>query len=73
MLRSRSNALVSVHRVAELNAGRQTAGIDGRTALLPMEKAELATWVQHRATPWKPKPAKRVYIVRRAAPCCIPD
>ena len=29
MLRSRSNTLVSVRRVAERNAGRLTAGIDG--------------------------------------------
>ena len=32
MLRSRANALLSVRRVAEINAGRKTAGIDGRTA-----------------------------------------
>ena len=29
MLRSRSNTLVSVRRVTELNAGRRTAGADG--------------------------------------------
>lgn len=28
MLRSRANALLSVRRVTELNAGRKTAGID---------------------------------------------
>ena len=30
MLRSRSNTLVSVRRVTEVNAGRKTAGIDGK-------------------------------------------
>lgn len=30
MLRSRSNALVSVRRVTEINAGRMTAGVDGK-------------------------------------------
>jgi RNA-directed DNA polymerase len=30
MLRSRANALMSVRRVTEINAGRKTAGIDGR-------------------------------------------
>jgi RNA-directed DNA polymerase len=29
MLRSRSNARVSVRRVTEINAGRKTAGVDG--------------------------------------------
>ncbi len=62
MLRSRANALVSVRRVAEINAGRETAGIDGKVALLPPVKAELATWVQHRAGSWTPQPVKRVYI-----------
>jgi len=33
MLRSRANTLVSVRRVAERNAGRVTAGIDGERAL----------------------------------------
>src|SRR5215203_4031187 len=46
MLRSRANAVVSVRRVAELNAGRRTAGVDGRTALLVSQKADLADWVQ---------------------------
>jgi RNA-directed DNA polymerase len=73
MLRSRANTLASVRRVTEINAGRRTAGIDGKTALLPQDKAELADWMQHRAGPWKPKPVKRVYIVRREALCCIPN
>ncbi|MFF0401943.1 reverse transcriptase domain-containing protein [Streptomyces sp. NPDC005248] len=62
MLRSRSNTLVSVRRVTEINAGRRTAGIDGRVVLTALGKAELATWVQHSSAPWKPRPARRVYI-----------
>lgn len=62
MLRSRANMLASVRRVTEVNAGRKTAGIDGKTALLPQSKAELADWMQHRAAPWRPKPVKRVYV-----------
>jgi RNA-directed DNA polymerase len=60
MLRSRSNTLVSVRRVTEVNAGRKTAGIDGRVVLLPEGKAELADWMQHRAAPWRPLPVRRV-------------
>ena len=33
MLRSRSNALVAVRRVTELNAGRKTAGVDGKVVV----------------------------------------
>lgn len=62
MLRSRANALVSVRRVTEINAGRKTAGVDGKVALLPQAKAALADWAQHRSGSWTPQPVKRVYI-----------
>ena len=62
MLRSRANALVSVRRVTELNAGRKTAGVDGRVVVTPPGKALLAHSVQRRAAPWEPKPVKRVYV-----------
>jgi RNA-directed DNA polymerase len=62
MLRSRANTLLSVRRVAQINAGRKTAGIDGEVVLLPSAKAELADWVQRRTEPWVARPVKRVYI-----------
>lgn len=62
MLRSRSNTLLSVRRVTEINAGRATAGVDGKVVLLSQSKAALAHWVQHRARPWIPRPVKRVFI-----------
>ncbi|WP_245714774.1 group II intron reverse transcriptase/maturase [Micromonospora inyonensis] len=62
MLRSRSNALVAVRRVTQLNAGRKTAGVDGLIVVNGQQKAELADWVQHRARPWSPRPVKRVYV-----------
>jgi len=62
MLRSRANALVSVRRVTEVNAGRKTAGVDGRVVLAGWEKAAMAAWLQHGAAAWKPRPVRRVYI-----------
>ena len=61
MLRSRANTLLSVRRVTELNAGRKTAGIDGKVVLLSSVKIELADWVQRRSKPWHARPVKRVY------------
>jgi RNA-directed DNA polymerase len=61
MLRSRSNTLVSVRRVTELNAGRKTAGIDRQVALTSEAKGDLAGWVQRRE-PWTARPVRRVYI-----------
>ena len=45
LLRSRANALLSVRRVTEINAGRKTAGIDGRVVLAGWEKADMASWL----------------------------
>jgi len=62
MLRSRSNALVSVRRVTEVNAGRRTAGVDGRTVTDSQDKAGMAAWLQHGAAAWTPLPVRRVYV-----------
>jgi RNA-directed DNA polymerase len=62
MLRSRSNARVSVRRVTEINAGRRTAGVDGRIVLASWEKADMASWLGRGAAGWKPLPVRRVYV-----------
>jgi RNA-directed DNA polymerase len=75
MLRSRSNALVSVRKVTQLNAGRKTAGVDGEVVITAEHKAEMAAWLQHRAEPWAPRPVKRVYVLKndgRRRPLGIP-
>jgi RNA-directed DNA polymerase len=64
MLRSRSDALLSVRRVTELNAGRKTAGVDGVVVVTSTGKALLANSVQHHGPSWAPKPVKRVYIAK---------
>jgi RNA-directed DNA polymerase len=62
MLRSRANALLSVRRVTEVNAGRLTAGVDGKVVLEPQDKADLAGWAHQCPRSWIPQPVRRVYI-----------
>ncbi|WP_109505620.1 group II intron reverse transcriptase/maturase [Nocardioides speluncae] len=75
MLRSRSNARVAVRRVTEINAGRKTAGVDGVRVVDAQQKADLVDWMQRHATPWSPRPVKRVYVPKsngRRRPLGIP-
>ncbi|GAB3167601.1 group II intron reverse transcriptase/maturase [Myceligenerans halotolerans] len=62
MLRSRANALVATRRVAQVNKGRKTAGIDGRTALWGSDRVELARWVQQHGRTSQVRPVRRIYI-----------
>ncbi|MHB8289116.1 MAG: group II intron reverse transcriptase/maturase [Acidimicrobiales bacterium] len=62
MLRSRANALVSVRRVTEVNAGRKTAGIDGKVVVTAPGKAALADRVRSLGGARTAQPVKRVYI-----------
>jgi RNA-directed DNA polymerase len=67
MLRSRANALLSVRRVSERNAGRRTAGIDGEVLVSDREKAALASRLQHQPAPGSALPVRRVFIPKQAA------
>ena len=62
MLRSRANALVSVRRVTEHNAGRLTAGVDGKVVVGSRAKSEWVDWAQLRCRSWTAKPVRRVYL-----------
>jgi hypothetical protein len=62
MLRSRSNALVSVRQVTEVNNGRATAGLDGNVITTSRGKADLAGEIQRSGNSWRARPVKRVYI-----------
>lgn len=62
MLRSRSNAMVSVRRVTQHNAGRMTAGVDGRIALSSEARSVLVAQIVQGRDHGDPLPVKRVHI-----------
>jgi RNA-directed DNA polymerase len=61
MLRSYSNRLVSVRRVAQINAGKNTPGVDKLVIKTPAARGRMVDLLVH-YTLWKAKPARRVYI-----------
>ena len=62
LLRSWSNTLTSVRQVAQRNAGRTTAGIDGKVALTGPARMNLAVQTHRTAQSCTPLAVKRVFI-----------
>lgn len=61
MLKSYSNRLVSVRRVAQVNAGKYTPGVDKLVLKTPAARGSMVDQLAQ-FTLWKAKPARRVYI-----------
>jgi RNA-directed DNA polymerase len=59
LTRSRNGRLLAVKRVTE-NAGKRTAGVDGRIWKTPMSKLKASQALKHRG--YRPQPLRRVYI-----------
>ena len=62
MLRSRANALCSVRRVTEINAGRKTAGVDGRVVLAKLGEGRDGHLASARRARVESPAVKRVFI-----------
>lgn len=63
MLRCYSNILLSVRRVTQLNAGKNTLGVDKSVVTTTTARGELVDELTHRQ-PWQVQPVRRVYIPR---------
>src|SRR5712691_3119164 len=61
MLKSYSNRLVSVRRVAQVNAGKHTPGVDKLVIKTPAARGKMVYTLAHYPL-WKAKPARRAYI-----------
>ena len=61
MLRCYSNIILSIRRVTQVNAGRNTPGVDQLVVKTPAARGQL---VDHMATyqPWRVRPGRRVHI-----------
>src|SRR2546430_11390010 len=63
MLRSHANRVASVRRVAQLNAGKRTPGVDKVLLKTPEARGRMVDQLAH-YQPWTAKPARRVYIAK---------
>src|ERR1700688_2246764 len=65
MLRNHSNILMSVRRVTQVNAGKNTPGVDKVLVKTPAARGDL---VDRLATfqSWRAKPVRRVYIPKKS-------
>ena len=64
LLKSYSNVLQAVRRVTQLNAGKNTPGIDKLLVKTSPAKASLVDALKQQIS-WQPLPARRVYIQKR--------
>lgn len=75
LLRSYSNVLLSVRRVTQVNAGKNTAGVDKVVIKTAAARGQLVDELR-RYQPWCASPVKRVYILKadgkRKRPLGIP-
>ena len=62
LLTSRAAMFLAVRKVTQLNAGKRTAGVDGKTALTEHDRVELVRQLKKGAGEWKPSPVRRVLI-----------
>jgi len=61
MMRSHENRCMAVRRVTQVNAGKNTPGVDKVVIKTPKARGKLVDLLAN-YQPWKPLPARRVYI-----------
>jgi RNA-directed DNA polymerase len=61
MLRSRSNVLMAVRRVTQVNAGKSTPGVDKLVVKTPAARGQMVDQLST-LQPWQSRPVRRVYI-----------
>ncbi|NEO82412.1 reverse transcriptase domain-containing protein [Moorena sp. SIO4G3] len=65
ILKSRSAQLLAVRQVTQLNKGKKTAGIDGKSSLKYRERMALVETLNHYATDWKHSGLREVPILKK--------
>ena len=62
LIKSKAAAFLAVRRVAQINRGKRTAGVDGLASLTKRERLELVREIMRNPLPPNSKPVRRVWI-----------
>jgi group II intron reverse transcriptase/maturase len=65
LLRSHAARMLAIRQVTQLNAGKKTAGIDGKASLNPQERFELEKELANNANNWKHQPLREIKIPKK--------
>jgi RNA-directed DNA polymerase len=65
ILKSQAARFLAIRQVTQLNAGKKTAGVDGKTALKFHERFELETQLRLNATNWKHQKLREIPIPKK--------
>ena len=71
ILKSQAAKLLAIRQVTQLNAGKKTAGIDGKAALSFEERLALAVELSQHHTNWKHKGLREIPIPKKDGPTRI--
>ena len=65
ILKSTAARLLAVQQVTQLNAGKKTAGVDGKASLSYMEQLALSEQLKQPINTWKHKPLREISIPKK--------
>lgn len=65
ILKSQAARMLAIRQVTQLNAGKKTAGIDGKASLTHYERLNLSHWLRNHANNWKHQGLREIPIPKK--------
>ena len=65
ILKSYAARMLAVRQVTQLNAGKQTAGVDGKASLTFFERLNLSKWLSHHYNNWQHQKLREIPIPKK--------
>ena len=65
ILKSYAARMLAVRQVTQLNAGKRTAGVDGKASLTSYERLNLSVWLSHHYNNWSHQKLREIPIPKK--------